>query len=85
VTRLEEIARPLDCTVAQLALAWLLAQGPGVIPIPGTRNARRLSENAAAAEITLSAATLDAIDAVFPIGAAEGERYDADAMGLVNR
>jgi len=44
-----------------------------------------LSENAAAAEITLSAATLDAIDAVFPIGAAEGERYDADAMGLVNR
>jgi aryl-alcohol dehydrogenase-like predicted oxidoreductase len=85
VTRLEEIARPLDCTVAQLALAWLLAQGPGVIPIPGTRNARRLSENAAAAEIALSAATLDAIDAVFPIGAAEGERYDADAMGLVNR
>jgi aryl-alcohol dehydrogenase-like predicted oxidoreductase len=84
VARLEEIARPLRCTAAQLALAWLLAQGPGVIPIPGTRSERRLRENAAAAEIELPQGTRAAIDAVFPIGAAAGERYDADAMRLVN-
>jgi aryl-alcohol dehydrogenase-like predicted oxidoreductase len=84
VARLEEIARQQGCTAAQLAIAWLLAQGPGVIPIPGTRNIQRLEANAAAAQVVLDPATLAAIDAVFPMGAAAGERYDADSMKQVN-
>ena len=84
VAQLEEIARQQGCTRAQLAIAWLLAQGPGVVPIPGTRRIQRLEENAAAAQIVLTPAARAAIDAVFPIGAAAGERYDADGMKLVN-
>ena len=84
VARLEQIAREQRCTPAQLAIAWLLAQGPGVIPIPGTRNLKRLEENAAAVDIVLDAAARAAIDAAFPRGAAAGERYDADAMKLVD-
>jgi aryl-alcohol dehydrogenase-like predicted oxidoreductase len=84
VTRLEEIANGQGCTATQLALAWLLARHPEVIPIPGTRRVQRLEENAAAAAITLSAGTLAALDATFPIGAAAGERYDAEGMRLVN-
>jgi aryl-alcohol dehydrogenase-like predicted oxidoreductase len=82
VARLEEIARQQGCTAAQLAIAWLLAQG--VIPIPGTRRIPRLEENAAGAQIVLSAAARAAVEAVFPIGAAAGERYDAEGMKLVN-
>jgi aryl-alcohol dehydrogenase-like predicted oxidoreductase len=85
VARLEETARQWDCTAAQLALAWLLAQGPGVIPIPGTRRIARLEENAAAAAIELDAAARAALDAIFPRGAAAGERYDADSLKLVDR
>ena len=84
VTRLQEIANGQGCTATQLALAWLLARHPEVIPIPGTRRVQRLEENAAAAAITLSAGTLAALDATFPIGAAAGERYDAEGMRLVN-
>ena len=84
VARLEEIARRQGCTAAQLAIAWLLAQGPGVIPIPGTRRIQRLEENAAAADILLTPATRTAVSAAFPIGAAAGERYDADGMKHVN-
>jgi aryl-alcohol dehydrogenase-like predicted oxidoreductase len=84
VLQLEEIARQQGCTAAQLAIAWLLAQGPGVIPIPGTRKIQRLEENAAGAEIVLTADTRAAIEAVFPEGAAAGARYDADGMKLVN-
>jgi aryl-alcohol dehydrogenase-like predicted oxidoreductase len=84
VARLAQIARQQGCSAAQLAIAWLLAQGPGVIPIPGTRRIPRLEENAAAVDIVLDAAACAAIDAVFPIGAAAGERYDADGMKHVN-
>ncbi|HXC11125.1 MAG TPA: aldo/keto reductase [Steroidobacteraceae bacterium] len=84
VAQLEQIARRLGCTPAQLAIAWLIAQGPGVVPIPGTRSLKRLEENAAGADIVLDAAARAAIDAVFPRGAAAGERYDADSMKLVN-
>ena len=84
VTRLEKIAHKQGCTVAQLALAWLLAQGTDVIPIPGTRRIQRLEENAAAVEIELSPATRTAVDALFSMGAAVGERYDAEGMKLVN-
>jgi aryl-alcohol dehydrogenase-like predicted oxidoreductase len=85
VARLAAIAADNDCSAGQLALAWLMAQGPDVIPIPGTRRIQRLEENAAAADLVLSPETRAAIDAVFPVGAAAGERYDADGMQLVNR
>jgi aryl-alcohol dehydrogenase-like predicted oxidoreductase len=82
VAKLEAIARPLQCTTGQLALAWLMARG--AVPIPGTRRVRRLEENAAAADVKLGADALAAIDAIFPAGAAAGDRYDAGAMRLVN-
>jgi aryl-alcohol dehydrogenase-like predicted oxidoreductase len=85
VARLEDVARQRGCTAAQLALAWLLAQGPGVIPIPGTRRITRLEENAAAADMVLDPATRAAIDAIFPPGAARGARYDAESMKLIDR
>jgi aryl-alcohol dehydrogenase-like predicted oxidoreductase len=83
VAKLEALARSVGCTTGQLALAWLLAH-PGVIPIPGTRRIRRVEENAAAAERVLSTGTLAAVDALFPPGAAEGARYDASGMKLVD-
>jgi len=83
VERLAAIARPLGCTPAQLALAWLLAQG--VVPIPGTRRLARLDENLAAAEILLEPAVRSAIDAVFPLGAAAGARYDTAGMSQVDK
>ena len=71
------LAEAEGCTAAQLAIAWLLAQGDHIVPIPGTSHPHRLEENAAAAEITLSVATLRALDGIFPPGAAAGPRYPA--------
>jgi len=85
VARIAELARAKQRTPSQLALAWVLAQGEDIVPIPGTKRVRYLEENAAAAAITLSAAELEAIDAVFPRGAAAGERYAAGGMAIVNR
>jgi aryl-alcohol dehydrogenase-like predicted oxidoreductase len=84
VRQLEAIAHEHGCSAAQLAIAWLLAQGPDVFPIPGTRRVVRLEENAAGAEIVLDGTTRAALDALFAKGAAAGERYDADSMKLVN-
>ncbi len=75
VTRLRQIALAKNCTPAQLALAWVLAQGDDIIPIPGTKRVAILEENAAAADLTLDRATLDELDRLFPVGAAIGERY----------
>jgi len=69
------LAQEKGCTPAQLAIAWLLAQGPEVVPIPGTKTRRRLEENVGAAAVTLSAADRARLDAVTPLGAASGERY----------
>ena len=85
VARIAELARAKQCTPSQLALAWVLAQGKDIVPIPGTKRVRYLEENAAAATIALSAAEREAIDAVFPKGAAAGERYAAGGMAAVNR
>lgn len=82
VHRMMEIARLQGCTSGQIALAWLLAQG--VIPIPGTRKIHRLDENVGATGVVLTSATLTALEAVFPIGAAAGARYDDGAMKLVD-
>jgi aryl-alcohol dehydrogenase-like predicted oxidoreductase len=84
VQKVEEIAKEKHCTAAQLALAWLLAQGPHIVPIPGTTSAARLEENLAAADITLDAADLARIAAVAPSGIAAGERYDEMGMRFVN-
>jgi aryl-alcohol dehydrogenase-like predicted oxidoreductase len=84
VSRIEDLARSKDCTPSQLALAWVLAQGRDIVPIPGTKRVRYLEENAAAAEITLSPDDLEAIDAAAPAGVAAGERYPAAGMARVN-
>jgi len=84
VAKVEQIAKEKHCTSAQLALAWLLAQGPHIVPIPGTTHARRLKENIDAADIMLSAGELARIAAVAPSGVAAGARYDETGMRFVN-
>jgi aryl-alcohol dehydrogenase-like predicted oxidoreductase len=79
-----EIAHSKDCTPAQLALAWVLAQGEDIIPIPGTKKRKYLEENAGAAAITLSPADLTAIQELVARYPNTGERYSEGAMKLVN-
>jgi len=83
VKRLEEIAAQKKCTPAQLVLAWLLAQGKDVIPIPGTKRKQRVEENLAALDIRLSSGDIEKISAIAPVGAASGSRYPADGMKRV--
>lgn len=83
VTRVEELARVRKVTPAQLALAWLLAQGADIVPIPGTKRRKYLEQNVGSAEITLTAKELAQISEAAPKGAASGNRY-AD-MSSVNR
>jgi aryl-alcohol dehydrogenase-like predicted oxidoreductase len=77
---LADFARDRGATAAQVALAWLLAKDPGVIPIPGTKRVRYLTENAAAASLRLSPAEVDELDALFPPGAAAGDRYTPEGF-----
>jgi aryl-alcohol dehydrogenase-like predicted oxidoreductase len=74
VRELTALARDKGCQVTQLALAWLLAQGQDIVPIPGTKRPERMEENAEAAEVTLTADDLAAIDEIVPDGA-YGSRY----------
>jgi aryl-alcohol dehydrogenase-like predicted oxidoreductase len=83
VTHLEEVARVKGWTAPQLALAWLLAKGNDIIPIPGTKRRRYLEDNAAAAGIVLTAADIAALDKAFPVGSAAGDRYPPAGMRLV--
>jgi aryl-alcohol dehydrogenase-like predicted oxidoreductase len=85
VDRVNALARTRGCTPSQLALAWLLARSKDVVPIPGTSSIARLEENAAASDVTLSAADLEAIERVAPKGAAAGLRYAPAMMDMVNR
>ena len=75
VSKVRELATARGCSPSQLALAWLLAQGADIAPIPGTKRRVRLEENLGAADFELNPSDLAAIDAVFPTGAAVGERY----------
>jgi aryl-alcohol dehydrogenase-like predicted oxidoreductase len=84
VARVEQLAREKGCTPAQLALAWLLARGPDIVPIPGTKRRARLEENAAAVAIKLTAADLARIEGVAPKGVAAGARYAEGGMRTVN-
>ncbi len=83
VTKVKEIADEKDCTLGQLALAWLLYQGDDVVPIPGTKRRRYLEENAGSVGVKLTQTDLQRIQAAAPPGAVVGERY-AD-MSSVNR
>jgi aryl-alcohol dehydrogenase-like predicted oxidoreductase len=79
-----ELANARGCTPAQLALAWLLQQGPDIVPIPGTRRIARLDENANAALIQLDASELQRINAVLAAHTVVGTRYPAEHMARVN-
>jgi aryl-alcohol dehydrogenase-like predicted oxidoreductase len=85
VERVAEIARTKECTSGQLALAWVLARGRDIVPIPGTKRVRYLEENAAATGVEISREDLDRLDEAFPVGAAAGTRYPAAAMAAVHR
>jgi aryl-alcohol dehydrogenase-like predicted oxidoreductase len=85
VTRVTELAKAKNCTPAQLALAWTLAKGPHIVPIPGTKRRKYLEENLGADELTLSAAEVAQIDAFFPLGSAAGQRYPENMMSSVGR
>ena len=83
--RIETLAQRKKCTPAQLALAWVLAQGDDIVPIPGTKRRKYLEENLAASNIELTPADLKEISAAAPSGAAAGTRYPEPAMQAVNR
>jgi len=83
-TRVQEIAARIGCTAGQLVLAWVLAQGDDLVPIPGTKRRKYLEENAAAVDLVLDAAVLDELAAVFPAGAAAGPRYPENMMKVLN-
>jgi aryl-alcohol dehydrogenase-like predicted oxidoreductase len=85
VKRVEKIASQKGCSPSQLALAWVMAQGEDVVPIPGTKRRKYLDENVAAADIVLTIDDLDRINEVVPRGAASGTRYPETAMPSVNR
>jgi aryl-alcohol dehydrogenase-like predicted oxidoreductase len=84
VARVEQLAKEKNCTPGQLALAWLLAQGDDIIPIPGTKRRKYLEENVAALNVKLSAGDLRRIDEVAPHGSAAGQRYPEHLMNMVD-
>jgi aryl-alcohol dehydrogenase-like predicted oxidoreductase len=85
VKKIEQMATAKGCTPSQLALAWVLAQGHDIVPIPGTKRIKYLDDNLGAVNVRLTAAELAQIDAILPAGAASGERYPAQAMQAIDR
>ncbi|GMA62401.1 aldo/keto reductase [Alicyclobacillus fastidiosus] len=85
VQKIEELARDKACSPAQLAIAWLLAQGDDIVPIPGTKRRKYLEDNLGGVEVALSAQDLRAIDEIAPKGVAAGTRYPASNMSTLNR
>lgn len=85
VKKIEELAQSKGCTAAQLALAWVLAQGDSIFPIPGTKHIKYLEENVGAVNVQLTREDLEEIDAIAPKGAAAGLRYPEAAMHSVGR
>ncbi len=83
--RVRSIAADIGCTPGQLALAWVLAQGDDLVPIPGTKRRRYLEENVGALAIRLSPQQSAALDAAFPRDAASGTRYPEAMMKALNR
>jgi len=85
VKKIEEIAKEKNCTAAQIALAWVMAQRDFIVPIPGTKKVKYLEENAAAPDIKLSDDDLKRLDEAAPLGFTKGLRYPETAMKAVNR
>jgi aryl-alcohol dehydrogenase-like predicted oxidoreductase len=85
VKTIEDIAAAKHATAAQIALAWVLAQGNDIVPIPGTKRRKYLEQNIAAADVTLTPAELEQLSTTFAHGATQGTRYPAAAMGALNR
>jgi aryl-alcohol dehydrogenase-like predicted oxidoreductase len=85
VEAVQAIAQAKSAKPGQIALAWLLAQGPDIAPIPGTKQRIFLEENVAAADLRLSAADLERLEAVAPRGAASGGRYPEAMLSLLDR
>jgi aryl-alcohol dehydrogenase-like predicted oxidoreductase len=85
VARLQDMAQARGCTPAQLALAWVLAQGADLAPIPGTKNRQRLDENLGALDQVLCPGEVQELSGLFPPGAAAGSRYPEAMMHMVNR
>jgi aryl-alcohol dehydrogenase-like predicted oxidoreductase len=85
VQRIQELAARKHCAPGQLALAWVLAQGQEIVPIPGTKRRPYLAENLGALDVTLSKTELAEIESIFPAGAAAGTRYPPAMMGSLNR
>jgi aryl-alcohol dehydrogenase-like predicted oxidoreductase len=84
VNEVEEIAREKNCKPSQLALAWVLAQGDDIVPIPGTKRRKYVEENAAAVDVRLTEEDLRRLNQIFPSGAAAGLRYPEQMMSLIN-
>jgi len=84
VEKIQSLARDKGIAASQLALAWVLAQGDDLVPIPGTKRRKYLDENVGALEVELSAAELEDIADIFPLDAAAGLRYPEVSMGLLN-
>ncbi|MBN7765747.1 aldo/keto reductase [Pectobacterium brasiliense] len=85
VEKINQLAQEKQVTPSQLALAWVLAQGEHIVPIPGTKRRRYLEENVGALDVTLTKEELAAIDAIFPPDAAAGERYGKESMAALNQ
>ena len=85
VKKIEDLAKHKECTTSQLALAWVLAQGDDIIPIPGTKRIKYLEENIGSLQVRLSQSDLDQIDAIFPQGSTAGNRYHEAGMKTVHR
>jgi aryl-alcohol dehydrogenase-like predicted oxidoreductase len=84
VNKVKELATRDGCTPSQLALAWVLAQGNDIVPIPGTKRRKYLEENVQAINLKLGKSELAELDAIFPFGAASGMRYAEVGMKTLN-
>jgi aryl-alcohol dehydrogenase-like predicted oxidoreductase len=85
VKKIEDLAAAKGCTPSRLALAWVLAQGEDIVPIPGTKRVKYLDDNLGAPDVRLTPDDLAQIDAILPLGAASGPRYHAQAMQAIDR
>ncbi|WP_036172494.1 aldo/keto reductase [Massilia sp. 9096] len=85
VDKVTELAKEAGCTPGQLALAWVLAQGPDIVPIPGTKRRKYLEQNVEAVDLDIGPSQLTELESIFPRGAASGTRYPEAQMGAVNR
>jgi aryl-alcohol dehydrogenase-like predicted oxidoreductase len=85
VDEVKSMAAQIGCTPSQLALAWVLAQGDDIVPIPGTKRRKYLEEDIGALQIKLTSAQLSALDAQFPLNVASGDRYPPQMMTALNR